>query len=873
MKRLLVFVFVLMSIGAAADEWEECLADFDASATVYSCGGDLLILDVLNKQGAQYSIVPNETFIELAGGLKIPITPERSYPNLDYLESCPPCENITFYSAPPQGIPDEYSLTAHITAGGQCADIPISGEKIPCEGEMDLPPINATFEPETGKVHVNGSLDTSDPSRIYTLGILHKPSAAVLDFRFGLDVFPFTSRRIFTSEQARDLEIQLFVRNVTEGYHGFNTGNTLSFADVDLDLGIPEVMAPGASSTLSISLENVGTLQDSYSVSLDTPAGWETQTFQTRELTPGDEVEVDMPLKAAGDFKESEKFALRVASSQGRVIEKEFTITAERQLQVEPELVIPSIITVGEEIDYTVKMRAYGTTSSEVQYLVLPDPYTRNDFEDGKASATLGRLNLHNDVGRIVEACGLDYEGTSMVQSAKLALMYSNMASWISKSPEGKISQLRTISERLTELKLVLVDVRMGSKVENVVDRIGRFVDDYEDGRDLTSARENLISNINELEESIPELEEDLFKEGCTQEEEVTLRLLVLPYQDLNLTTSDKLVDLTGSRVIIVQTDETHIRVQSGKERSIIVNLTNGGQTEREFDFRAGGSAASWAYLPREVDLLPGYNELLEVEIEPPTYVAGEYDFSLIVESPPYTAEVPFVLEVGTFEVTLTVTEETTIEPGETQELNVSIKNMGDLTDIYEITVSGPVWGEISEEEVEVGPGNTTKILFTLSPSEDVAEDKYSFTITATSQAYERTYEFGKVTVDVTREAAIVRSRLARSRETLDILVSEYGWNSDLREVENTLDSAEEYLDAGRFSYAKTRIGRAEDDLADLSDTLGQEEGGGGPNYLFVVIVVVFIGGVGYLVWKSISFGKKEEEEETGYYGYEEYEY
>lgn len=867
MKRSSILLFLLL-LAVYAQYDEECLADFEITGEVYSCGGDLLVLDVLNKQGAQYSIVPNDTYVELSSGLKIPIAPELSYPALDYLESCPPCESTVFYSAPSQGIPSTYSMTAHISAGGQCADVSFEGTKKPCLGGIDMPPLNVTFSPSTGKVRADAELDFFDDTRVYTLGILHRPSAAVMDFTFGPSIFPYESRRTFTSEQARELEVIVFARNETEGYYGFSTGNFLNFADVSVDMEKPDSMSPGDSIDLRITLRNTGTLQDSYSLSLSAPEGWETQSSQTREIVSNDLAQIELPLTAPTDFQESASFTLVITSARGRVVSVPFTITAARQLQIVPDLVIPSIVVIGDEIDYTVTMRAYGTTSGEVQYLVLPDPFVRNTFQDGKATAQLGRLNLHPDTGSIIEACGLDYEASSIAQTARIARMYGNMARWISQSPSGRMEEMGMINERLTELKLVLVEVRAATKVENLIARIDRFIEDYEEGRDLTDARESLSIAVNDLEETIPKMDEELFEGGCQELDELTFKLFVLPYGDFNLTSAEKTVDVTGTKTIILDTESNNIRIQSGKERTIIINVTNGAETEREFTFRASGSAASWAYLPRDTDLLPGYSDLVELEIEPPTYVAGEYDFNLIVESAPYSASLPFILEVGTFEVVLTVTEETTVEPGEVQELNVTVKNLGDLTDVYTISVSGPIWGDTDTKEIEISPDEEFSFPFVLSPGEDVAEGKYTFTITATSEAYDRVYDFGKVGVDITYEAAIVRSRLARARERLDTFVGLDGWNSDLRDIESQLESAQEYIDTSRFSRATNRIISAEDDLADYEEARIPEEEGG-VNFIFVFIVIAVVAGAGFLVYKTMSKGKPPEQDDY----YDQYQY
>lgn len=93
------------------------------------------------------------------------------------------------------------------------------------------------------------------------------------------------------------------------------------------------------------------------------------------------------------------------------------------------------------------------------------------------------------------------------------------------------------------------------------------------------------------------------------------------------------------------------------------------------------------------------------------------------------------------------------VEPGYTESYIVTVTNLGNLEDTYELSLSGlpPSWYAFSEESVSLGPSESTQVMLNVTPSRlwSNAPGDYDFTVVATSinDSEATDYDDGTVTV------------------------------------------------------------------------------------------------------------------------------
>jgi len=93
------------------------------------------------------------------------------------------------------------------------------------------------------------------------------------------------------------------------------------------------------------------------------------------------------------------------------------------------------------------------------------------------------------------------------------------------------------------------------------------------------------------------------------------------------------------------------------------------------------------------------------------------------------------------------------VEPGYTETYTVTVTNLGNLNDTYDLSLNGlaPSWYAFSEQSISLAPSESTQVMLNVTPTRhwSTAPGDYDFTVTATSinDSEATDYDYGKITV------------------------------------------------------------------------------------------------------------------------------
>ena len=93
------------------------------------------------------------------------------------------------------------------------------------------------------------------------------------------------------------------------------------------------------------------------------------------------------------------------------------------------------------------------------------------------------------------------------------------------------------------------------------------------------------------------------------------------------------------------------------------------------------------------------------------------------------------------------------VEPGYTETYTVTVTNLGNLNDTYDLSLNGlaPSWYGFSEQSISLAPSESTQVMLNVTPTRhwSTAPGDYDFTVTATSinDSEATDYDYGKITV------------------------------------------------------------------------------------------------------------------------------
>jgi len=93
------------------------------------------------------------------------------------------------------------------------------------------------------------------------------------------------------------------------------------------------------------------------------------------------------------------------------------------------------------------------------------------------------------------------------------------------------------------------------------------------------------------------------------------------------------------------------------------------------------------------------------------------------------------------------------VEPGYTETYTVTVTNLGNLNDTYDLSLNGlaPSWYAFSEQSISLAPSESTQVMLNVTPTRhwSTAPGDYDFTVAATSinDSEATDYDYGKITV------------------------------------------------------------------------------------------------------------------------------
>lgn len=148
--------------------------------------------------------------------------------------------------------------------------------------------------------------------------------------------------------------------------------------------------------------------------------------------------------------------------------------------------------------------------------------------------------------------------------------------------------------------------------------------------------------------------------------------------------------------------------------------------------------APEWVTLEGAENLQLAFGEEMSVDIviSPPCDESGEFDISIDashqVSGRTITEYAAFdVMNKSSYFELVYLTQETFVNDYEDEAIMIDVKNNGHKNTSYNFTLEGPDWLSLITENLQIAPGETSSIFLNISPSENVSEDVYNFTISA----------------------------------------------------------------------------------------------------------------------------------------------
>jgi uncharacterized membrane protein len=229
--------------------------------------------------------------------------------------------------------------------------------------------------------------------------------------------------------------------------------------------------------------------------------------------------------------------------------------------------------------------------------------------------------------------------------------------------------------------------------------------------------------------------------------------------------------------------------ISAGQTTSYSFSITNTGNTDDEFFLVLSGPYSSWGTLnPTSITLPPGGSGSFFLEVNvPPGTTNGDYEIFVTAQSfgdPSKQKTVSALTVVNnppTYGVSLSANiTGITVFPGESANYTITVKNVGDTSDVIDLITYGPysAWGILSHYTVSLAPGASQDIILRVDVPSDALEGDYPITVRGTSQG--DNLKYSEVTLTTTVEPIIYdvtilcnqSSKSSRPNQQLDYLIT-----------------------------------------------------------------------------------------------------
>ncbi len=231
--------------------------------------------------------------------------------------------------------------------------------------------------------------------------------------------------------------------------------------------------------------------------------------------------------------------------------------------------------------------------------------------------------------------------------------------------------------------------------------------------------------------------------------------------QDFTITATPELgtsIQSSSARLIIdscydfeLKTEKDLFNLCEGEQDKIPITINNKGTSQNTFNLNINGPA--WVSLEKnKLDIASSSSANTNIVIAPPLETAGDFDIPLQV-----TAEKGDQIAATTFKATVRKCLGVFVDIEKNQDricnslqntYSVTVKNIGEKTQSYDLDITGPAWVSIDKGQVSLNAGEQSLITLTVAPPANVPSSTYSAEVIAT--AADLTQITGKDKVDIT---------------------------------------------------------------------------------------------------------------------------
>jgi len=759
----------------------ECLIDVNGitSYTDGSCAG-LTVFNVSLTSSAR--VDPYGSFITIPlDNESMPLLPAD--PNADIIET-------KLFLMPDSHGPINPPYCAMITAGVVEKIMSVKDSAVATSSCSDDQSItftvannSAVFNPSTGRISVK--VNSISPSANVLFAISQNGTLVEVQKHTGSSV-TFTSDHNFTGREARDLmnqarePISLVIWTESPDRYAATLLNLKQFDDFYAEIiGTPEGY-PATETQIPLTIENVGSRTDSYTVSVEPvpSSAWVTKKLSTQTVDPGKSVQLSVSVTPPNDFKNEAEIAIVIQSSLGVKHTLPLTLNAGRQVTIRPEIYVPPKIEVNKPFTANVVLNVNTTVDSNAYYYLYTDPFIKFDSDTGFIPLTGGLTQIKVN-GTALSSCALSEANSKMLEAAVQIKALSELVREMVRTNdlEGLQDAALSISAG-SELMWTIQDNEALTSISDFSNWIDTYISalkDFKDNKEGAEARVNTLklevhSRVSNLQQQLDFFRDKLFDEnqggGCSIVSSVNVNFGIMAMRNVTLASASTQTEITSGSLIGVKVrDEGGTNYVNPDDMGILVLrryapaqftmfLKNNFAEDTVFkvDFPIT-TRLNVVISPSETLLTPGQEFPVWISVydsSEGTISSETIDFT--ISSGAYVTHWPMNFSVKQMGCTLQTLDKTFVSSTDPSSFDVSLSNDGDVGDTYRLSLEGdaPAWLSLNSSSITIEPRSSDNVVINSNASQFNAAEgtSYSFMIHARSTR--------SIGVDCTRSSVVV---------------------------------------------------------------------------------------------------------------------
>ncbi len=622
------------------------------------------------------------------------------------------------------------------------------------------------------------------------------------------------------------------------------------FEFADFDLSIPDLpqIYPGDSYVVRVTLNNTGTLADTYDLRAEVPEGWKISLSPSHfQLPSGGQKEVEISFEVSKFHQGEGDVVLYVNSTHLGVKKYTLRLFPEKRVVMEMNIESPSELISYSENPVRFKVYAAGTVEPKVFWIVYTEPALDIDGGWGEGKVVRGIGNNFTANVSVGGACGFREEDTAAFNAGRRVLVLSRVAYSLSGDiSNDTILLLRNITSRINEEKLAMTtedSMKLYDDAEKVAMRIEDVIDAYEYGTpgQVASRKESLYLASVDYQQDLKDVAEKMM-ETCSRVDKVDFYVYMF-VSDLGEEKITKVSNLPirGSSVLDL-TGPREVKAISGSVVSVDYVLKNNADQDFQVEFESTSDIITPpAYL---VSLPAGQSRKVTFKFYAPAYMEEKgMSASVIVRAGTYELEFPLKVDVGKFSPEIRMDDrQIAASPGKVSEVNVTVST-GGLDDSFRIDLDAPSWISAPKEiKTEGGYGYIT---LRLEPPANIQTRSVDCILEIYSSSFPDYFDRKSFTVIIGRQSEELSRRLEDDRSLLDSFRGEMK-STQYVTLKRKLDEAEDYIESGEYTKAKVRLGDVERALKILEEKAESNKG------VNPILILLLLAGAGFGVWKFL---------------------